>query len=286
MVTANQKRLSIAYSGDVNVMANLTVNSGYRINGMGSTPIGTIIAFAGPGPDTGYAPLPPGWLECNGLVVNRTYYNELFLVISTTWGNGDGFTTFNLPDLRGVFPRGLMTMANISFAASAVNTGFDLINAPGHEFNKSGVAFRFFPNGSTLPSHSGSPFQFNYDTTYYSKYISPIQFQIADINGNVYDITSQGTGTHLIIQWVDPDRSSRKSMDGVTIIGKQVGSYQKDEFKSHTHTEDGHAPFMTNSSGTYYGVGTPSGTNTGASGGKETRPINAYVKYIIYVGKV
>jgi microcystin-dependent protein len=49
---------------------------------------------------------PAGWLKANGAAVSRTAYSELFAAIGTTFGVGDGSTTFNLPDLRGVFPRG------------------------------------------------------------------------------------------------------------------------------------------------------------------------------------
>lgn len=43
---------------------------------------------------------PDGWLECDGSAVSRTTYAPLYSKISTTWGAGDGTTTFNLPDLR------------------------------------------------------------------------------------------------------------------------------------------------------------------------------------------
>ena len=49
---------------------------------------------------------PSGWLECNGATVSRTTYAALFAAIGTTWGSGDGATTFHLPDLRGRFLRG------------------------------------------------------------------------------------------------------------------------------------------------------------------------------------
>lgn len=51
--------------------------------------------------------LPTGYLECTGAAVSRTTYAELFAVIGTTYGSGDGSTTFNLPDYRGMFLRGL-----------------------------------------------------------------------------------------------------------------------------------------------------------------------------------
>lgn len=49
---------------------------------------------------------PAGWLECDGTAVSRTTYANLFAAIGVMFGNGDGATTFNLPDLRGKFRRG------------------------------------------------------------------------------------------------------------------------------------------------------------------------------------
>lgn len=58
----------------------------------------------------GYFPTttaPPGWLKANGAAVSRTTYAALFNRIGTTHGAGDGSTTFNVPDMRGEFARGL-----------------------------------------------------------------------------------------------------------------------------------------------------------------------------------
>ena len=65
-------------------------------------PIGTILAFGG-------SDIPTGWHLCDGTAVSRTTYAELFSVIGTSFGTGDGSTTFNLPDLRGEFLRGAGT---------------------------------------------------------------------------------------------------------------------------------------------------------------------------------
>lgn len=48
---------------------------------------------------------PPGWLKANGAAISRTTYARLFSYIGTSWGAGNGSTTFNLPDLRGEFLR-------------------------------------------------------------------------------------------------------------------------------------------------------------------------------------
>lgn len=60
---------------------------------------GEIIMFAG-------VNVPNKYLECNGAAVSRTTYANLFAAIGTTYGVGNGSTTFNLPDLRGEFIRG------------------------------------------------------------------------------------------------------------------------------------------------------------------------------------
>ena len=49
---------------------------------------------------------PSGYLKCNGAAVSRATYADLFAIIGTTWGEGDGSSTFNIPDLRGEFVRG------------------------------------------------------------------------------------------------------------------------------------------------------------------------------------
>ena len=53
------------------------------------------------------ATVPSGYLECNGAAVSRTTYAALFAINGTNYGTGNGSSTFNLPDLRGEFVRGL-----------------------------------------------------------------------------------------------------------------------------------------------------------------------------------
>ncbi|MCP4134529.1 MAG: hypothetical protein GY754_26380 [bacterium] len=65
-------------------------------------PTGSITPFAGSMDN-----VPEGWLICDGESVSRSDYIALFNVIGTSWGNGNGATTFSLPDLRGRFLRGV-----------------------------------------------------------------------------------------------------------------------------------------------------------------------------------
>jgi microcystin-dependent protein len=64
-------------------------------------PVGTIAMFAG-------SAVPGKWLTCDNSAVLRTDYPELFAVIGTTYGAGNGTTTFNLPDLRDRIPMGVL----------------------------------------------------------------------------------------------------------------------------------------------------------------------------------
>lgn len=73
--------------------------TGYVKNSIGAAstvPTGTILSFGG-------TSVPTGYLRCNGAAVSRTTYSALFSVIGTTWGAGNGSTTFNLPKLNKRF---------------------------------------------------------------------------------------------------------------------------------------------------------------------------------------
>ncbi|MFH0837254.1 MAG: tail fiber protein [Candidatus Aenigmatarchaeota archaeon] len=91
------------------VITNNVTASGYRFSDgtiqttAASTssifPAGTILNFAG-------SDAPSGFLICNGLAISRTQYAALFAIIRTTYGAGDGSTTFNIPNLAGRVPVG------------------------------------------------------------------------------------------------------------------------------------------------------------------------------------
>ena len=69
-------------------------------------PSGTIIQFAG-------KTIPDGYLSCNGALVSRTQFADLFAAIGTTWGTGDGKTTFRLPNLHRRFVEGTTTISEV-----------------------------------------------------------------------------------------------------------------------------------------------------------------------------
>jgi hypothetical protein len=154
-------------------------------------PVGTVVAFAGGTP-------PDGWWICDGRPVSRDDYRSLWLVIGPSWGAGNGNSTFNIPDLRGLFLRGV-------------------------------------DHSQWMPDENPPR---------------------------------------------DPDRNSRTNLQGVT-LGNAVGSYQADGFKSHTHSQIGGPTTQILANGSNISIPHNTESPTGATGGSESRPKNAYVNYII-----
>lgn len=111
-------------------------------------PAGAIVAF-------GMSTVPTGWLYCNGQAVSRTTYARLFALIATTYGVGDGTTTFNLPDLRGYFPRGWDDGRGVDTARALGSNQADELKAHTHtvpaQSNANSGAFVEDADGSGAP---------------------------------------------------------------------------------------------------------------------------------------
>jgi microcystin-dependent protein len=132
-------------------------------------PSGSIVAFGG-------RSAPDGWLLCDGARVSRSKYVALYAAVGSAWGGGDGATTFNLPDLRGVFLRGVDAGANrdpdaASRTASAAggNVGgavgtieTDDFRSHNHGGSTGGVAANFDTNAARDYLNSGDNRVFAY----------------------------------------------------------------------------------------------------------------------------
>ncbi len=186
----NRKRI---FGAAIAILLAITLIFGTQVNAAsaGDVPIGTITAYGGLADDDAKEQLQSqGWLACDGGEYSRSDYPELFIMIGGSFGSGDNIKTFNVPDLRGRFVRGV----------------------------------------------------------------------------------DSGTGR-------DPDAKSRTASATGGSTGDRVGSFQQDQFKSHSHS---YTVFPSGrgdiASGTYWQQG--SGT-TGSTGGSETRPKNINVNWII-----
>ena len=100
--------------------------NGSAWQGAVSAPAGTVNPYAG-------STAPTGWLLSYGQAVSRSTYANLFAVIGTTYGSGDGSTTFNLPDMRGRVGAGLDNMGGTAASrlTSTVLTASNTLGATG-----------------------------------------------------------------------------------------------------------------------------------------------------------
>lgn len=80
----------------------------------------------------GASSAPAGWLKANGAAVSRTLYGALFTAIGTTYGVGDGSTTFNVPDLRGEFLRALDDGRGVDAARAIGSAQGDVFKSHDH----------------------------------------------------------------------------------------------------------------------------------------------------------
>ena len=100
-----------------------------------SVPAGTLLPFAG-------TEVPDGYLLCNGANVSRTDYANLFAAIGTKWGEGDGSTTFTLPNFNNRFIEGTTDTEKVGqyLEAGAPNiTGEISCHIPWTKANKTGA---------------------------------------------------------------------------------------------------------------------------------------------------
>lgn len=92
---------------------------GANLTGIEGIPTATIVPWSD-------SSVPSGFLECNGAAVSRSTYADLFAIIGTTYGSGDGSTTFDLPDLQdnvAVGKSGTKNLASTGGANTVASTG-------------------------------------------------------------------------------------------------------------------------------------------------------------------
>lgn len=114
-------------------------------------PAGAIVSYGG-------STAPTGWLLCDGSAVSRTTYSKLFSIIGTTFGSGDGSTTFTLPDLRGRFPLG------VDGTAGRISSNDALGNSGGSESHDHPSTTSSGPSATTGAGSMGSAVFFGSST--------------------------------------------------------------------------------------------------------------------------
>lgn len=145
-------------------------------------PVGSIQAYGG-------ATAPFGWLLCQGQAVSRATYAELFGVIGTSFGAGDGSTTFNVPDLRETVPVGSDTRGSGVSAHDTYTVGQfkddQMQNAEGH--------FTAYSYSNGL---AGGAFSSNIDNPDVLMGGTTPTLNFDDFSFNLSNVARTGTTTH------------------------------------------------------------------------------------------
>lgn len=176
---------SITVTG--NVSAAEYYGDGSNLSGIStdSIPSGAVLPYAG-------TTAPSGYLLCYGQAISRSTYSDLFSAIGTTYGTGNGSTTFNLPDLRGRVVAGLDDMGGSSanrLTGQQGGVNGDILGRTGgneqHQLTEAELATHTHGAGSYqgsiptsgIPEETGSIFSRNVDT-------EPTGFTSFSVNGS------------------------------------------------------------------------------------------------------
>lgn len=165
---------------------------GANLSGIEGIPTATIVPWS-------TASVPTGFLECNGSAVSRSTYATLFGIIGTTYGSGDGSTTFNVPDLQDNVALGKSPTKNIASTGGANtvtstgNVGGATANATlseaqlaphshpgggsgtGQDLANPGGPFVYFSPAATGATGSGSGHSHNMSATFTGDATSVVQ---------------------------------------------------------------------------------------------------------------
>lgn len=190
-------------------------------------PTGAILPYGG-------ATAPSNFLLCNGSAVSRTTYANLFAILSTSYGVGDGSTTFNLPNLQGRFPLGYSASAPtkvLTFASRSSNvitvTGLD---DHAHNELQTGQAVLY-------TAASGAMTGLTHNTTYYVIRVTSTTFSlatsVANANaGTVITLSSDGTGAQTFTLTYTARPLGQTG-------GEEIHALTDAEMPSHTHNFNG-----------------------------------------------
>jgi microcystin-dependent protein len=218
-----------------------------------AAPAGAVTMFA-------RATAPTGWLKANGALISRVTYATLFTAIGTTFGVGDGSTTFALPDLRGEFLRAFDDARGVD--ASRVFGSAQAQGTLSHTHTFTGIALATHDHGLTVGvnsvAHSHSFADSSSATgTGSANHVHNMPSRVPNI------VTGTGFGLGAGVTFTDnkdTDVSGAAHTHTVAVSGTTGNNSA-----NHVHTVDI----------TAISAGTPAGTIAAQTGGlTETRPRN------------
>lgn len=222
------------------------------LDAAGRVPPGAVMFYAG-------ATSPAGWYACDGSLKNRTTDAALFAAIGTTFGAGDGSTTFNIPDMRSRTPKGA---GQGTFVASTASTGVtiatDELAVPSNESLQTGTAVVFTTSASSPPAPLIA------GTTYYVIRVNATSVKLATsvanaVAGTVINLTTQGSGTHSLTATYTTRNLGDRG-------GEETHAMTVTEMPAHTHSPS-NVWRSSGGSNNPSGVGVSGVTSVGSAGG-------------------
>jgi microcystin-dependent protein len=208
--------------------------------GTGGVPSGTIMAYAG-------TTAPSGWVLCSGAAISRSTNAALFAAIGTTYGAGDGSTTFNLPDLRGRTIFGLDNMGGTAANRLTTAGGLSADNTLGATGGNQTVTL----STNNLPSHNHSFTGTSVTTSSNSHYHTYLDAYFAEnfsggTGGNSRYGTSAGTDSDNSFYWRTNSNTHSSSPSSINT-----------STEAHTHTVTAAGTIGNTGNGTAFGVVNP-----------------------------
>jgi len=201
-------------------------------------PAGSIIAFAG-------STAPEGWLMCDGSAVSRTTYANLWALINTTYGSGNGSTTFNVPDMRSRMPIGAGSGTGLTARTLAATGGTESVaiasgNLPTHTHTiNHDHASTDSGNQSADHYHSVNPpnTTSGNDNTEHTHAIDPGNTASGTVSADHAHTTDTHSHWHAIYYITDAASGTAKAR--ATAAGTTLGNPGATDYQSHSHTTGG-----------------------------------------------
>lgn len=193
---------TVSMYSDANVQLNLSVGGEVFTNTRFRTPAGYVDPEVGDLKMAVYSTERNGWLLCNGQAVNRSTYAALFAEIGTTFGAGDGFSTFNLPNAVGRVLGNVGGSHALGTSAGSDTQTLAASNLPSHTHSGTTASDGAHTHGVSDPGHSHTQTTINDD--FNSSGANPPGFAAdsvgsrtwSNINSSTTGVTIQSGGAH------------------------------------------------------------------------------------------
>lgn len=237
-------------------------------------PIGSIQAYGG-------STAPQGWLICDGSAVSRTIYSELFSVIGTTYGTGDGSTTFNVPDFRGRTAQGAGTLGGETYTlGDSVDAGLPNITGGAVTAHAANTCFFNVLADSTGAFYSDNTVTNNGQPSLVGTFSGHNKLMLdasrsSSIYGNSSTVQPNAVVTNYIIKAKDQSKARSAILDLIDTF-YPVGSYYETSDATFNPNTSWNGTWVLENEGQVH-VSAGSNYVVGRTGGKESVMLSASI---------